>query len=122
MNSVVHFEIPFINKKRAVKFYSALFGWKMQDLGESGYVLVYAAKKDKKVSIGINGGLYKRSNRAKTPFLVIGVASVEAMLKKIAKAGGKVVTPRQPIPMGSYARFRDPEGNVLAIADDKKME
>jgi predicted enzyme related to lactoylglutathione lyase len=27
MNKVVHFEIPFDNKARAMKFYSETFGW-----------------------------------------------------------------------------------------------
>jgi predicted enzyme related to lactoylglutathione lyase len=41
---------------------------------------------------------------------------VEETLKKVQKAGGKVVTPRTAIPgMGAYGRIADPEGNVIGL-------
>jgi len=38
MDRVVHFEIPFDDKTRAMKFYSDSFGWKLQDMPEMQYV------------------------------------------------------------------------------------
>jgi len=37
-------------------------------------------------------------------------------IKKVQAAGGKVVTPKTPIPgMGAYGRVSDTEGNVLGL-------
>ena len=46
----------------------------------------------------------------------MGVDSIDAALKKVAGAGGKVVTPKTPIPgMGAFARVTDTEGNVVGL-------
>ena len=34
MNPVVHFEMPYENRERLVKFYAKVFGWQMQKLGK----------------------------------------------------------------------------------------
>lgn len=124
MDKVVHFEIPFDDRERAGKFYSGLFGWNLVDLPEMDYVLAYAAKTDENNMItetgGINGGLFPRNREAKTPIVVIGVDSVDETVKKVLAAGGKLVTPKQEIPNGSYARVTDSEGNVIGLADSRK--
>lgn len=42
MNSVVHFEMPYENRERMVKFYQTAFDWQTRMLGEEmgNYVLV----------------------------------------------------------------------------------
>jgi predicted enzyme related to lactoylglutathione lyase len=46
---------------------------------------------------------------------------VDEALKKAHAAGGKVVTPKTPIPgMGAYARVADPEGNVLGLFESAR--
>ena len=48
--------------------------------------------------------------------IYVGVESVDAAIKKVQAAGGKVVTPKTPIPgMGAYGRVADTEGNVLGL-------
>jgi predicted enzyme related to lactoylglutathione lyase len=32
MDKVVHFEIPFDDKQRAMKFYQECFGWRLADM------------------------------------------------------------------------------------------
>ncbi len=121
MDKVVHFEIPFDNQKRAQKFYSGIFGWKLQPIPEMGYVMVYAAKTDADHMVtekgAINGGMFQRNSDAKTPMIVIGVESIDDTIEKVLAAGGKVVTPKTPIPNGSYARIAACEGNVIGLAD-----
>ena len=34
MNPVVHFELPYDDRDRVVKFYQTAFGWELQKLGE----------------------------------------------------------------------------------------
>jgi uncharacterized protein len=124
MDKVVHFEIPYDNKNRAFKFYSEIFGWELLDVPDMDYTLIHAAKTDKNNMVvekgAINGGLFHRNDSAKQPMIVIGVRSIDETIKKVISSGGKLITPKQPIPNGSYARVADCEGNVIGIADESK--
>ena len=120
MDKVVHFEIPFDDKQRAMKFYAEAFGWKLTDMAEMSYVMAETAavneKRMPKEPGAINGGLFQRPKEAPHPVIYVSVQSVEQSLKKVQAAGGKVVTGRTPIPgMGAYARVADSEGNVVGL-------
>lgn len=125
MDKVVHFEIPADNLPRAKKFYHGVFGWELTDVPGMDYTLVttVATSKDQKPKEpgAINGGMLKRSKDYQSPVIVINVPSVDAYLKKIEKAGGKVVAPKHQVgDMGFYARVKDTEGNVIGIWQDIK--
>jgi predicted enzyme related to lactoylglutathione lyase len=120
MNKVVHFEIPFDNKERAMKFYSQIFGWRLTDMPEMNYVVAHTVdvgdNQMPKEPGAINGGLFQRPKDAPQPTLYVSVTSIDETLKKVQAAGGKVVTPNTPIPgMGAYARVADTEGNVVGL-------
>jgi uncharacterized protein len=120
MAKVVHFEIPFDDKARAMKFYGDLFDWKLTDMPQMNYVMAQTCAVDEKQMPkepgAINGGLFERPKEAPNPTLYVDVSSIEATLKKVQSAGGKIVTPRTPIPgMGAYARIADTEGNVIGL-------
>jgi uncharacterized protein len=124
MDKVVHFEIPYDNKNRASKFYSEIFGWQLLDIPEMEYTLIHSAETDENNMViekgAINGGLFQRNDSAKQPIVVIGVKSIDETIKRILSAGGKIVTPKQAIPNGSYARVEDCEGNVIGLADESE--
>jgi predicted enzyme related to lactoylglutathione lyase len=128
MEKVVHFEIPADNLNRANRFYSAVFGWKITPAPkmEDQYHMAYTVEVDKKMMPkepgAINGALMTREGQgSKYPVLVIDVPSLDAYLKKIQKAGGKVVMPKQKVmDMGWYARVTDTEGNVIGIWENIK--
>ena len=121
MDKVVHFEIPFDDAARAQKFYSKVFGWNITSVPEMNYHMVHTVEIDEnrmpKQAGAINGGMYKRDeNSAKSPVIVIDVASVDDYIKKIKKAGGKVVSGKRQVgDMGFYAQISDTEGNVIGI-------
>jgi len=120
MDKVMHFEIPFDDKTRAMKFYSEMFGWKLTDMPEMDYVMAESIADDKnkmpREPGAINGGLFQRPTDAPHPCLYVGVSSIDQTLKKLEGAGGRVVTPKTPIPgMGAFARVADPEGNVIGL-------
>ncbi len=120
MDKVVHFEIPFDDKQRAMKFYTDAFGWQLTDMPEMNYVMASTvAVNDQQMPKepgAINGGLFQRPKEAPNPAIYVGVASVDSAIAKVTKAGGRVVTPRTPIPgMGAYARVSDTEGNVIGL-------
>ncbi|HXW03904.1 MAG TPA: VOC family protein [Vicinamibacterales bacterium] len=120
MDKVVHFEIPFDDKPRAMKFYQDAFGWRLVDMPQMNYVLASTVDVDErqmpKEPGAINGGLFQRPAEAPAPTIYVGVTSVDASIAKATAAGGRVVTPRTPIPgMGAYARIADTEGNVIGL-------
>jgi uncharacterized protein len=120
MAKVVHFEIPFDDKERAMKFYTDAFEWELTDMPQMSYVMAQSAPVDETQRPtepgAINGGLFQRPSEAPHPTIYLNVESIEAALSKVKKAGGKVVTPNTPIPgMGAYARVSDTEGNVIGL-------
>jgi predicted enzyme related to lactoylglutathione lyase len=120
MDKIVHFEIPFDDKQRAMKFYADCFGWQLTDMPEMSYVMAVTTPVGEnqmpKEAGAINGGLFQRPKEAPSPTVYVGVASVAGAIKKVEAAGGKVVTPHTPIPgMGAYARVKDTEGNVVGL-------
>lgn len=126
MDKVVHFEIPFDDKKRAMRFYAEAFDWKLTDMGEAmAYVMAetVAVNEQRRPSEpgAINGGLFQRPKEAPHPVIYVGVSSVDQALAKAQAAGGKVITPTTPIPgMGAYARVADTEGNVLGLFESTR--
>jgi uncharacterized protein len=121
MNKVVHFEIPFDDKDRAIKFYKETFDWDMQDMPEMSYVIARSGPTDEKYmpkETGfINGGMYKRDDASsKSPVLVIDVENIDDHVKKIESAGGKLVRAKVQVgDMGLYAQVTDTEGNIIGI-------
>ena len=120
MGRVVHFEIPFDDKARAMEFYSSCFGWQLADMPEMQYVMASTTDVDEqqmpKEPGAINGGLFQRPPEAPHPCIYVDVSSIDEALKKVQSAGGKVVTPNTPIPgMGAYARVSDTEGNIIGL-------
>ncbi len=120
MAKVVHFEIPFDDKSRAMKFYSDIFAWRLTEMPDMNYVGAHTVETDEKhvpkEPGAINGGLFPRPKEAPHPTIYVAVDSIDQVLTKVKAAGGKVVTPKTPIPgMGAYARITDTEGNVIGI-------
>jgi len=59
MNSVVHFELGSDDPKRAQKFYSEAFGWKVNEVPQMDYTVLHTAETDEnqmvKTPRAING-------------------------------------------------------------------
>lgn len=123
MNSVVHFELPYDDRKRMATFYESAFGWGMQMLGEDmgDYVVATTTETDEKGPKkpgAINGGFYRRSaaREAQCPSFVIAVDDIGDAVKKVADAGGEVLGEPAEIPgVGRYVSFVDTEGNRLSL-------
>ncbi|HSI53770.1 MAG: VOC family protein [Ramlibacter sp.] len=121
-NPVVHFEIPYVNRDRIMKFYQQAFGWTMNKLGEDmgNYVVVMTGSEDgpKGFRGSIDGGFYERKADwpDQYPSVVIAVKDVKAAMKKLKEAGGEVLGEPMAIPgVGDYVSFRDTEGNRLSL-------
>ena len=123
MNPVVHFEMPAEDRKRMADFYTKVFGWKTQILGPEmgGYVLATTTESDEKGPKrpgAINGGFFQKSDDkpAQYPSVVIFVEDIKKHMKKVEKAGGKVLGEPWDIPgVGLYVSFMDTEGNLVSM-------
>ncbi len=117
MPRVIHFEVNVDDPERAAKFYETAFGWKIKKWeGPIDYWLVKTGE-DKEP--GIDGAIMRRMDKKAITCNTIGVSSVDLFLKKIVKAGGKVVQKKTTIPgVGYMAYCADTEGNVFGIMQD----
>jgi predicted enzyme related to lactoylglutathione lyase len=124
MNPVVHFELPAEDRQRIADFYTRAFGWKTQLLGEDmgNYVLATTTETDDKgrpkIPGAINGGFYVKDAgmQAEAPSIVIGVDDINAAMKNVTDAGGKIFGEPMEIPgYGTYVSFFDTEGNRIGI-------
>lgn len=124
MSPVVHFEMPAEDRKRMAGFYSDVFGWKTELLGEDmgDYVLATTTETDEKGRPkepgAINGGFFTKSDDkpAQYPSVVIAVEDIKELMKKVEKAGGKVLSEPWDIPgVGLYVSFIDTEGNRVSM-------
>jgi uncharacterized protein len=123
MDSVVHFEMPYVDRDRMKSFYETAFGWQTETLGpEMGnYVVATTTETDngRPTTPGaINGGFYERpqDEMGQAPSVVIAVDDIQASMRKVNEAGGKVVGDPMEIPgIGQYVSFIDPEGNRVSL-------
>jgi predicted enzyme related to lactoylglutathione lyase len=124
---VVHFEMPAKDRKRVSDFYSTVFGWKMNQLGEEmgNYVVAHTTETDEHNMVkkpgNINGGFWQ-SDENQPPHVVIAVEDIQQAMKEVAAAGGEIIGGQkgkdQPddIPgIGLYVSFKDTEGNTVGM-------
>jgi hypothetical protein len=111
--SVVWFNVPADDVKRAKKFYSGLFGWKISSFrGMDDFLHIDTGGEDATP----DGGLGKRQGTDHAIINYIGVDSVEKYLKKVEKLGGKVCMPKTAVPqMGYFAACLDSENNGFGL-------
>jgi hypothetical protein len=127
MDSVVHFEIPAKDMKRASAFYEKAFGWKLNQFPGVQYWMVGTTESDKDGMPtkpgAINGGMGKKGEMAPDAVTVtIAVADIDATLAQVAKLGGKAHGKKNPVgDMGWAAYFKDTEGNVIGLWQNKSM-
>jgi uncharacterized protein len=131
MNPVVHFEMPAEDRKRMADFYTKVFGWKTEQLGEDmgNYVLATTTDSDEKGRPkrpgAINGGFFQKTDDkpAQYPSVVIAVDDIREHIKKVERAGGKVLGEPWDIPgIGLYVSFFDTEGNRVGMIQPRNMQ
>lgn len=121
MPRVVHFEIHAENPERAVRFYTAVFGWTIRKWdGPAEYWLATTGAADQR---GIDGGLLVRHGPAPVEgqavnayVCTIGVASLDDSIAAITANGGAIALAKMPVPgVGWLAYAKDTEGNIFGV-------
>lgn len=130
-HTIVHFEIPAKDVEKLVKFYSGVFGWKIEKGSEEmdggmEYWLIQTVPVDERMMPtrpGVNGGMYKKTDKNMKLVNYISVESADDYIAKIKKLGGKILVPKQEVPqVGWTAIAEDPEGNQFAILQPMQMQ
>lgn len=124
MSRLVHFEVHADEPERAIKFYSAVFGWEFKKWETPGefpdYWLIMTGDKE---TPGIDGGLMKRQGpppqdgQALNAFpCTMDVKNLDEQLQKVEANGGKITVPKMPVPtVGWLAYCKDTEGNIFGL-------
>ena len=128
MSTIVHFEIPADDIERSKKFYTDLFGWKIEKLSvkdDSRLTSVATAQPieywiitttDDKGNKAVGGGIMKRQMPEHRVTNYVGVKSVDEYSAKVEKLGGKVIAPKHAVSgMGYFVLCIDTENNAFAI-------
>ena len=114
---ICYVEMPATDIARSADFYKAVFGWNIRQRGDG------ATAFDDGVGEVSGAWVRGRPNSAKPGLLIyIMVDSVEATIKKVIAAGGKIVQPLGADAPEITARFADPAGNVLGLYQEPKQE
>ena len=113
---VVHLEILGADAPRLQRFYADLFGWKIT-LNPVGYGYVPVAPTS---PVTLTGGIGPSPQGRPLTVFYVKVDDPVAILRKVEGLGGRIVVPPVEVPGGiTFARFADPEGNVIGIVRRK---
>ena len=112
MSAIVHFEIFYDEEERPRKFYSQLFGWKVERIPGTIYWNITTQE-------GALGGLTRRFNPHQRIINYFGVPSVGEACARVEELGGRVLVPRMAVPKaGYYALCLDSEGNIFGLWEE----
>ena len=107
---ICYLEIPTTDIPRSVKFYQAVFGWKVRKRGDGSTAFDDGVGE-------VSGAWVTGRPSSATPglLLYVMVDSIAATIETIRKQGGRIVQPLGVDAPELTARFADLDGNVLGL-------
>ncbi|GAC1301577.1 MAG: VOC family protein [Mucilaginibacter sp.] len=119
VNILNWFEISVADIARAKKFYEEIFSIEMNESDMMGMKMAFFPMENinGKVSGSLVQGPYHKPSADGAKIYFNANPSMDAILAKIEKAGGKVTMPKTKIAadIGYMANFTDTEGNGVAL-------
>lgn len=116
-NPVVYFEIPVTDMQRAMKFYSAVFGFVFQEevIDKNEMALFPFTKTDSGISGALaKGEIYKPTQDG--VLIYFRTENMEETLRIAIEHGGEELYPKTSNgALGFVAEFKDSEGNRIAL-------
>lgn len=110
---ITHIEFPADDTDRARRFYSELFGWKLEAYPNfPGYFLFSTGP-----AVSAGGAIGERGKSVGDRLRVyVEVDSIDDVTARVPELGGTVTTPRTEIPgQGWYGVVVDPEGTEIGL-------
>lgn len=116
-NTINWFELPVVDFDRGRKFYETIFNCEISDSMMGPYRMGFFPADGQGVGGAlVHGEGYEPSDKGAVVYLnADGI--IDDVLKRIEKAGGKVIMPRTNVTpeIGDIAMFFDTEGNKVAL-------
>jgi predicted enzyme related to lactoylglutathione lyase len=95
----------------AARFYGELFGWRVEEIPESGgYHVISNGERS-------NGGMSSFAAEQAPPNWMpyFGTESVDEAAGRVAELGGQVLVEKRTMPQGAFCVAADPQGAVFAL-------
>ncbi len=109
---IVHFELMGKDGEALKSFYSKVMGWKISSDNPMNYGVIDTDAGDG----GVGGGVGSTQDGSSFVTVYAGVQDLDAVLKEVEAAGGKITMPPTEIPnMVTFAQFSDPAGNIVGL-------
>lgn len=120
-NPVVYFEIPVTEIDRAIKFYTAVFGFEFdkENIDNNEMALFPFADEN----LGISGALAKGEIYKPTKdgvLIYFKTENIDETLKLATANSGQILYPKTDNGIGYVAEFEDSEGNRIALFQSKE--
>jgi len=109
---VTHFEVNARDAKAQQRFYSDVFGWKIDANNPQSYGIAKAQDGNR----AINGGIGPSQDGRSWVTFYVESPDLAGSLAKVERSGGRTIMPPQSAGPVSFALFADPEGNVVGLA------
>ena len=113
---ICYIEIPATDVDASARFYADAFGWKSRVRGDG-----HKAFDDTTGAVSGSWVLGRPPSREPGMLTYVMVDSIDATLKKVTAAGGKVATRSTPIGAGGerFATILDPAGNQIGLYQER---
>lgn len=108
-NSISYIEMPLADVAATKRFYGEVFGWDFQDWGPQ-----YISFSGAEVAGGFNSEV-RPSTEGNGVLVVLYSKDIEATLRAVKDAGGRISKPVFKFPGGRRFHFVDPNGSELAV-------
>lgn len=109
--SVIHFEVTGKDGPALQRFYSDVFGWKLDTNNPGGYGMV---REEAHATTGGIGAAPQGTQGGVTFY--VSTDDPKGTLAKVEKHGGRVVMPLTEVaPQTTIALFADPEGHIVGL-------
>jgi predicted enzyme related to lactoylglutathione lyase len=110
-SKVIHFEVVGNDGPALQRFYSSVFGWKLNTDNPGGYGMVDSE------AAGIGGGIGAAPDGSSGhSTFYVQTDDAPAALRKVEELGGRVLMPLTEVAPGTtIALFADPEGHVVGL-------
>jgi predicted enzyme related to lactoylglutathione lyase len=114
---VVHFEIAGTNAEAMWSFYSAMFGWDINNDNPMNYGIVDRTANSNSEGIGLGGGICAMPEGMPGYVTVyVEVPDVEASLQQAESLGGKrLMGPEKVMDSLEIGMFSDPDGHPFGL-------
>jgi uncharacterized protein len=119
-NVINWFEIPAVDLNRAVKFYETVLGVSLKREVFGGVPMAMFPYTPKSASGAVVQDALRKPAADGVLVYLDTQGRLDACLQRVAKAGGAVLVPKLDIgDPGFIATFRDTEGNVVALHQER---